>query len=264
VGDIRQKAIEFIGSKWKIEKIDNFEEIVKVCYQKMIKDVFSVKNPYLLRIAGQSGSGKTTQLLPSIESILDKNFIKIAVRNFALYYPDYNNFSKDIVREKTNGFALLLLFRVIELLIKDKYNILFEVTILDPNFEQYLNELAKQNHYTLHFHVLSIPLKKSTEWIEKRQKETGRIVLKSSANYFYDILPISLSKILNYDFLTKEDKFYLWNAFERAPVFQDKKGFMEKFLYYRNYINFKEKKVECLLKMKKKWFIENYHIVDRK
>ena len=80
----------------------------------------------MFRIGGQSGSGKTTQLMPSIQNIIEKknnNFINISIRLFSKYHPYYNNllnqYGEGMIREKTNGFALLLIFRITELLIQN-------------------------------------------------------------------------------------------------------------------------------------------------
>lgn len=279
----RKKAIDFLHSAWGKDCLgnqeldigtENFEKIADAAFNKLIKDKKNTKNPFIFRTAGQSGSGKTTQLLPSIQNIIDKknkDFINISVRIFSTYHPYYNEllnkYGQELIREKTNGFALFLAFRVIEKLIKNKYNILFEITILDNDFELYLSRLAKTNRYKIHFHILSVPKVKSDYWIEKRKQnsitEGNRIVLKSSSNFFYDVLPNTLSKIINYHFWSKNDMIFLWTGFLECPVQYNKiyknKEFLKVFNEYRNYNTFKEKNEEYLLNYKKKWF-ENYYV----
>ncbi|MDR0422998.1 MAG: zeta toxin family protein [Rickettsiales bacterium] len=247
--------INFIENQWhihggnKLIKSVRFEKIICDCYSNLVKNKFPSKSPFMFRLAGQSGSGKTTQLLPAVESVIPQNFIKISVRDFALEHPQYSKFNKDMVREKTNGFALYLLFRVLGLLIKNNYNILFEVTLLDYNFEKHLLDLASK--YTIHFHILSIPLKKSNEWIENRQRKTGRVVLSKSINYFYKVLPLTLEKILK---LNLKMELYLWNGFETKPYTEN---ILNKFKYYRN-LNFIEYDEDLLLTGKKEWFRKKY------
>ena len=154
---LREKAIHFIHSMWgkdcyknPMEDIDtsNFNQIANRIFIDMIRNVKSSVNPFMFRIAGQSGSGKTTQLLPSIQKIPDKNFVNISVRIFAKYHPRYNelllNYGESMIREKTNGFSLLMLFRMMELLIKNRYNIIFETTLLDNTFEEYLFTISQK------------------------------------------------------------------------------------------------------------------------
>lgn len=285
---MRQKAIDFIHSKWASDCIgdneldidtDNFEKIAKNIFQNITKDKKQSRHPFIFRVGGQSGSGKTTQLMPSIKNVIDTNkcdFICIAVRTFSRFHPYYekllHEFGDGMIREKTNGFALMMLFRVVEELIKNKYNILLEITILDYYFEKYLSELAKRNRYNIHFHILSVPKEKSDYWIEKRKKlsktEGNRIVLKSSSDYFYDVLPITLRKLINFTFWNKNDKIFLWNAFDLEPVFFSKiynaKNFIKLFDKYRNIANFNEINEEELLNAKIKWFSGYYAGIQNK
>ena len=279
---LRQKSIDFIHSKWAADCVgsdeldidtNNFERIADNIFNELTKDKKQNKNPFIFRVGGQSGSGKTTQLMPSIKNTIDKNnanFINIAVRTFAKYHPHYDSllkeFGNEMIREKTNGFALMMLFRITEKLIKQKYNILLEVTILDQNFEKYLSQLAKQNHYNIHFHILSVPREKSDYWIEKRKNsskiEGKRIVLKSSYDYFYEDLPATLEKLIKFNFWNKNDKIFLWNGFDLKPIFASKiygsKKFIQLFNKYRNLTDFNEINEEILLNAKIRWFNEYY------
>ena len=281
IDQLRKKSLDFIdNSSWANNcndsysniNINIFENIVNNAFNIITKDKKQVKHPFIFRIGGQSGSGKTTQLMPSIKNITDdnNNFIHIAVRTFVKFHPNYNEllekFGNNMIREKTNYFALLMLFRIMEKLIQNKYNIILEVTILDCNFEKYLFQLAKYNRYNIHFHILSIPKEKSNCWIEKRKKtsttEGNRTVLKSSSDYFYDVLPETLNKMINFNFWNKNDKIFLWNGFDLKPVFYDKiyknKKFIFLFNFYRKLIGFKEVDETVLLNAKIKWFNEYY------
>ena len=126
-----------------------FNTIADNCVKELTQNKKSAEKPFLIRLGGQCGSGKTTQLLPAIkENLKDDNYIHLAVRLFADKHPHYNKFldkyGQGLIREKTNGYALLCLFKVLEILIQNKYNIFLEMTILDPDFEEYINKLAKK------------------------------------------------------------------------------------------------------------------------
>lgn len=276
---LREKAIHFIHSMWgkdcyknPMEDIDtsNFNQIANRVFIDMIRNVKSSVNPFMFRIAGQSGSGKTTQLLPSIQKITDKNFVNISVRIFAKYHPRYNelllNYGESMIREKTNGFALLMLFRIMELLIKNRYNIIFETTLLDNTFEEYLFKLSKKNNYTIHIHTLSISQKISNLWIEYRKNnsltEKNRVVLKSSSDFFFNILPITIKNIIEYNFWNKTDKIILWNGFSNNPIYigkiKNNKDVFNIFQEYREIDNFKIQDKQKLLNAKIRWFKKYY------
>jgi hypothetical protein len=277
--NLRKNAIDFIHCQWGKDCEDNglididsefFESIAQKLFKDLIKNKNRSKNPFIFRICGQSGSGKTTQLAPSINSVISDNFINISVRMFAKNHPCHSQlldkFGEGLIREKTNGFALLMLFRIVEILIEYQYNMLFEVTILNLDFEKYLSKLAKKNRYNIHFHILSIPKAKSDSWIEKRKTlskmEKGRVVLKSSSDFFYNILPITLAKLMNLKIWSGRDKIFLWNGFDfklliGGKIYKNKK-FMELFEYYRNYDGFNDVDENKLLDARIKWFSEYY------
>ena len=61
-------------------------------YKKLTTNKIPVSNPYLIKLGGQSGCGKTTKLTPAICSNLSTdNYITIAVRTFAKCHPYYND-----------------------------------------------------------------------------------------------------------------------------------------------------------------------------
>jgi hypothetical protein len=94
------------------------------------------KNPFLIRVAGQSGSGKSSQLVPALETALqNKEVIKINVGAFAPFHPQYQQWQQqcpDQIREKTNGFALRALVMFYKHCILNQANIIFDMTLLEP------------------------------------------------------------------------------------------------------------------------------------
>ncbi len=237
----KKKILNFIYEKWNNQDGNDgifdffnkeFENIADEVFLDLTKNIKKNENfPYLIRIAGQSGSGKTTQLMPAIKTSLDKiqqNYILLAVRNFAKYHPNYNEllakYGNGLIREKTNGFALTLLVKVLEKLIENKYNILFEVTLLEPIFEEYLIKILKKNNYIINFNILAVAIELSDKWINERQNKKGnevnRIVFKSSSSYFYDVLPKALNILVNNEFFDKKDSIIIWNAFDEVPCLE--------------------------------------------
>ncbi|MDD2839860.1 MAG: zeta toxin family protein [Rickettsiales bacterium] len=234
---LRDKVINFIYNifannckndvKSKFES-DYFNKVVEEQIKLLTKDKTPLQKPFLIRTAGQCGSGKTTQLLPAIEKNLPtNNYVHLAVRSFAKIHPYYSylisEYGDGLIREKTNGFALLCLFKITEILIKNKYNIFLEMTILDPIFEEYINKIAKNHNYAILFNIMTIPIEISNYLVNQRAKESiiekNRIVPCETLNYFYNILPLGIANIINnYAIFDKNDYFIIWNINQPKPI----------------------------------------------
>ena len=235
LGIKREKALAFLNASWRIKevdekfKVDDFNKALDQAFEDKTKDI--KKHNVIIRLAGQSGSGKSTQLLPAALKAFEKKGIKpvhIAVREFIKYHP-YKEEIKQIFgeisfRENTNNFAVTLAFLVVEKLIENGYPILFEITLLDENFEDYLAGLAAQNGYETSYHVLAVPRKQSDHWIEKRNEGVGverpRKVSAFSKDYFFNCLPKALKALKE----SARASCTVWNGYEKEPVFNGKMG----------------------------------------
>ena len=202
------------------------ELLDKVPLDKIIQhfqsDLVSQKKPFLIRIAGQSGSGKSSQIAPAIESSLqNKKYIKINVGSFAPFHPKYNEWQKkcpDQMREKTNGFALRALVMFYKHCILNQVNVLFDMTLLEPEIDLYLMTLAQKMNYKIQTHVLCVPRKISDLFIHLRQLKTGRFVKVSSSNYFFNALAPCLSALTHSGLFTSKDKLILWSHYLTYPI----------------------------------------------
>lgn len=201
-------------------------EIAKKNYPSLTEN--KTKNRFLIRQAGQSGSGKTTQLLPASNAYFEKqgmNPIHFAVREFANLHPDFNQiieqFGKQEMREKTNGFALKCLFISLAFAIEDGFDISFEVTLLSHEFEDFILNAMKKNNYQCLYLVMAVNKEISNYFIESRRKsqigaESNRIVYASSSNYFD--MAIS-DEIEYYSKNHGEIPVIIWDAYHELPVF---------------------------------------------
>ncbi len=172
------------------------------------------------RLTGQSGSGKTSQLLSSCEKLCEKAKIKplhIAVRNFAYLFPNYASISsRPDYREISNGFALKVLLCLLRLAFESGIDIILEIAILNRKFEKYIFEEIKNRNYFHLVLMLSVNQKISNSFIQKREQEMGRITNKSSADYFYQIMP----KTLKYLVRKYDCECVIWTAFSLQPIYQ--------------------------------------------
>ena len=205
-------------------EIDVIVSQAEKVFETMSKN--KTKKKMLYRLCGQTGSGKTTQLLASVETFIaeqELNPVVLGVRSCAEAHPKYEYFKQNFpageLREKTNGFALKCMSYVLKLLIENGYMILFDITLLDPIFEKYVLDLLKENNYQIEYHILAVNRAISDNFIIKRFNSSGRIIYKSSAEYFYKILPIGLKYICEND---NQNNCYVWNAFDLEPVYYGK------------------------------------------
>ncbi len=227
--------------------------------QHFQSQIIGQKNPFLIRVAGQSGSGKSSQLVPALENALqNKDVIKINVGAFAPFHPQYQQWQQqcpDQIREKTNGFALRALVMFYKHCILNQVNIIFDMTLLEPEIDLYLMTLAKKMNYKIQTHVLCVPRKISDFFIQQRQQATGRIVKMSSSDYFYNALAPCLSALTKSGLFTERDTLILWAHHLTDPIQKTHLNdplAVQVLQEYRQ-MDFPVGNPETLLQAKKKW-----------
>ena len=237
--------------------------------QHFEKDLIHKEHPFLIRVAGQSGAGKSSQIVPALEEALqNKNYIKINVGAFAPFHPKYDEWQKacpDQMREKTNGFALRALVMFYKHCILNGVNIVFDMTLLEPEIDLYLMTLAKKMNYKIQTHVLCVPRKISNLFIHLRQLKTGRIVKISSSDYFFNALAPCLKSLTRSGLFDEKDTLILWSHYLTQPI---QKTHLNNPSVMRVLANYRQgplciKNPRTLLKAKKRWmknFLETAHV----
>lgn len=226
------------------------------CFKNNLK---KSSHPFLIRIVGQSGSGKSTQLFPALQYALKSDvYVKINVGSFAVFHPKYELFQeKDPgqMREKTNGFALRALVLFYKYCILNRINIVLDMTLLEPEIDLYLMTLAKKMNYQIHMHVLCVPKKVSDTFIRLRQKETGRHVWISSSHYFFSALVPCLKALTSSSLFNKKDRLILWSHYLGRPLKQTHLANHDAVCVLQRYQtgNFCIKNPNNLLKTKRYW-----------
>lgn len=147
-----------VKPEWQVD-ITEYPAIL----QEVIADftVAATKNRHFIRIAGLSGSGKTTQILPAVEAYSRKNNfepILLAARRFVEYHPHYQEikdfYGDENLRKLTDEFSTIMLFLTLSELTKAGYDIVLDVTLLDPKIEDILLNMLNGNQYN--FMILMI------------------------------------------------------------------------------------------------------------
>ena len=190
--------------------------------QHFQQDLIPQEHPFLIRVAGQSGSGKSSQVVPALESALQgRDYLKLTVGAFAPFHPNYAEWQKncpDQMREKTNGFALRALVMFYKHCILTQVNLIFDMTLLEPEIDLYLMTLAKKMNYKIQAHILCVPRKISNLFIHLRQLKIGRIVKTSSSDYFFKALAPCLKSLTHSGLFTSKDTLVLWSHFLMRPI----------------------------------------------
>lgn len=237
--ELREKAYTAIQRSFPCEdsllQKDFLDEAIKHYGSSLIPS----QKPFFIRLTGQSGCGKSTQLAPSVqEALQNRSYVHLSVGKFAIFHPEYEKFTHeipDMAREKTNGFGLRLMLIFLEYCLKNNINVVLEFSLIDADFEIYLLSLVKAKKYRMNMHLMCVPQQVSNKLIRRRQEETNRCVTPKTASYTYDIVPKSLEKILQFPDIQENDRIVLWSLCFAEPIlctiFSDKSilGLLQKY-----------------------------------
>ena len=220
------KIVSYMKSHWpsrvKSEWQVDLSEYPKIA-QRVLADFTAGKttNHHLFRIAGLSGSGKTTQILPAVEAYCQKNNLDpvlVAARRFVEYH----------LRQNTDEFATIMLFLVLSKLIELGYDIILDVTLLDPQMEAILLHLLNVNHYQAILLMIAVSPKVtehflgSRAWRHTKATEQEFIRATSEALKFYASNAPELHIII-------------WSVYDKDPIYDGPvKDCLEIFTDYSN------------------------------
>lgn len=219
-----QKTIEYMKAHWPSDvksewqvKLEDYPVILQKILADFTKDKTKTKN--FVRIAGLSGSGKTTQILPAANAYFEKRNQKpvlVAARLFVEYHPHYKAikdfYGAENLRKKTDEFSTIMMFLTLSVLTKQGYDIILDVTLLDPTVEQILLGMLKEGSYkTLLLMIATSPtvtehFLKGRSW--RHSKETEEEFIRAT------------KKAL--DFYAKnagDERIILWSVYDEAPIY---------------------------------------------
>ena len=219
-----EKIINYMRSHWP-SKVKPEWRVDLNDYPKILKTVIedftlaATKNRHLIRIAGISGSGKTTQILPAVEAYCEKNNfepILIAARRFVEYHPHYQEikeyYGDENLRKNTDEFSTIMMFLTLTELIKDGYDIVLDVTLLDPEMEGILLKLLTTGHYKTLFLMIAVSATVTEKflsgraWRHTKATEEEFIRATSKAIEFYAENAPDLHIII-------------WGVYDKPPVY---------------------------------------------
>ena len=180
------------------------------------------------RIAGQSGSGKSTQLLPAVEvwfAGLGLQPVLVAARRFVEYHPFAAEIEREYgagrLREMTDEVSTILMFLVLGELIALGVDIILDVTLLDPLVEGFLMGVLTEAKYEVRMSFVAVSREISDGFIAKRQGLSGRVVAKSTAAEFWRVIDGALQF---YAERCPDMRVLVWDAWSEVPVFDGVMG----------------------------------------
>ena len=218
------KIIEYMKAHWPSQVKPEWQVGLPeypALVQKVLADftMAATKNRHLIRIAGLSGSGKTTQILPAVEAYCKKNNyepILIAARRFVEYHPHYQEI-KDFygdanLRKMTDEFATIMLFLTLAELLKNGYDIVLDVTLLDPEIEAMLLKTVQATKYEMLLLMIAVSPTVTAHFLAGRAwrhtKETEEEFIRATShalNFYAEHAP-NLHIIL-------------WGVYDKPPIY---------------------------------------------
>ena len=205
-----------VKPEWQV-KLENYPVILQKILADFTKD--KTKNKNFIRIAGLSGSGKTTQILPAVEAYCEKHQyspVLVAARRFVDYHPHLQEirefYGEENLRKNTDEFSTILMCMTLIELIRNGYDIILDVTLLDPEIEGLFLEALRSAHYEALFLMVAVSpvvtehFLKGRAWRHTKETEAEFIRATAKALQFYaESAP---------DF-----RIILWSVYDEAPVY---------------------------------------------
>ncbi len=219
-----EQIIKYMKAHWpsqvKPEWQVNPNEYPKIL-QQVVEDftLASTKNHHLIRIAGVSGSGKTTQILPAVEAYCEKNGyepILMAARRFVEYHPYYQEikdyYGDENLRKMTDEFSTIMLFLTLSELIKGGYDIVLDVTLLDPEMEAILLKMLEVGKYKMLILMIAVSPTVTEKYLSGRAwrhtKETEQEFIRATAE-----------AIKFYSNSAPDTHIILWSVYDKPPIY---------------------------------------------
>ncbi len=205
-----------VKSEWQVG-LAEYPAILKRAVEDFT--LAATKNHHLIRIAGVSGSGKTTQILPAVEAYCEKNNyepILMAARRFVEYHPHYQEikdyYGDKNLRKMTDEFATIMLFLTLSELIKGGYDIVLDVTLLDPEMEGILLKMLEEGNYKMLILMIAVSPTVTEKYLQGRAwrhtKETEQEFIRATSHalkFYADNAPST--------------HIVIWSVYDKLPIY---------------------------------------------
>jgi len=221
------KIIDYASSHWKSEvgpayqvKAEDYPRILVKVMADITKGKTLSKN--FVRIAGISGSGKTTQLVPAAEAYYKsrkQSPVLVAARVFAPYHPYYEEikteYGEENIRRHTDEFATIMLFLVLSELVKAGYDIILDVALLDPSMEQILEQMLNAGNYEQLMLAIAVSPEVATKQLEGRNWRHSKSTEEEFVKATTKALAFYAENFTNLHII-------MWDTFSENPIYDGK------------------------------------------
>jgi hypothetical protein len=113
------------------------------------------------------------------------------------------------------------LFLTLKSLIGHGYDVILDVSLVDPIVESVLIDMLRSVGYETRMSLMAVGREVSDEFIKKRQSRSGRRVAEASADEFWRVT----SKAIEcYAQNCPDMKLLVWNFWSKSPVFDGRVG----------------------------------------
>ncbi len=219
-----EKIIQYMKAHWPSQVKPEWQvgaDEYPAILEKVLAEftLAATKNRQLIRIAGISGSGKTTQILPAVEAYSrakGSQPILMAARRFVEYHPHYAEirefYGDENVRKMTDEFATIMLFLTLSALVSGGYDIVLDVTLLDPEMEGILAKMLTQGNYQALLLMIAVSPVVTEQFLAGRAwrhtKETEQEFIratKKALEFYAEAMP--------------EMRAVIWSVYDLLPVY---------------------------------------------
>lgn len=173
-----------------------------------------------VRIAGISGAGKTTQLMPAVEEYFAAQGLRpvlVAARVFAPYHPHYEEirefYGEANVRKMTDEFSTIMMFLALKALTERGYDMILDVTLLDPAVEEILVKMLTAGKYDALLLMIAVSPEVTARHLSGR-------AWRHSAETEREFIRATQLALEFYARECAEMPVVMWNAFDVAPVYE--------------------------------------------
>ncbi len=240
-----------VKTEWQVG-LEEYPEILKRVLADLVPGKTNGKK--FVRIAGQSGSGKTTQLLPATEAYFKKNGLNpvmVAARIFVKYHPFYSEILEEYgeasLRKMTDEFATIMMFLTLRALISRGYDLVLDVTLLDPMIEGMLMQMLGAENYDSMMLMIAVSPEVTEKFLGGRAwrhtKETEQEFIRATKlamEFYAEKCP--------------DMRIVMWNVYEDEPVYDgDFSGALSVWQKYSDIVNIPDHDEEKLRAAKIKY-----------
>ncbi len=207
-----------VKPEWQVG-LDEYPAILEKVVADFSHD--ATQHHRMFRVAGISGSGKTTQILPAVEAYCDQRQLRpvlIAARRFVEYHPHYQAileyYGEAKLRQMTDEFVTIMLFMSLAKLTAAGYDIILDVTLLDPEMEAILLKLLKAAKYDLLILMIAVSPAVTEKFLADRAWRHAR----STENEFIRATELALQF---YAQNAPDVRMIIWSVYQTLPVYDD-------------------------------------------